>query len=439
VSRRALAAAEPIGGRRPVFYGWWMVATAVLVQAFAVGFTQYAFPLFLKPVAEEFGASRSRVSLGYSGLSVAMAALGPFLGPALDRRSLRAILCAGALAMAAGFALIAATPELLLIGLVFAVVVGPGALAAGPLGASKLVANWFLRRRGLALGISATGTSIGGFLCPPLLTLAIARFGWRGAALAMAASLVGIAVPILALAVVGHPEERGLAPDGDPPEPGDASRSAAAGHAQPGSLSLLRDRNFLAITLSIGSVFAILAGLLTNLHAYATDLGIAAERASLLFSTLSACGIVGKLGFGAIADRWSKRALVWGAMAMLALFLGVLLVRPGFRGLVLASGFAGLALGGFLPLWGALIGDCFGRESFGRVMGLMGPLMLPLNVGAIQLAPWCFDRTGSYDLALQVFLGWVAVGAAALGLVRLPARDAAAHASSASAASRAQR
>jgi MFS family permease len=439
VSRPPLAAAEPIAGRRPVFYGWWMVATAVLVQAFAVGFTQYAFPLFLKPVAEEFGASRSLVASGYSGLAVAMAALGPFLGPALDRRSLRAILCAGALAMAAGFALIAATAELWLAGLVFAGVVGPGALAAGPLAASKLVANWFLRRRGLALGISATGTSIGGFLFPPLLTLAIARFGWRGAALAMAASLVGIALPILALAVVGHPEERGLAPDGDPPEPG-ASRAAAAGHATQGSLALLRDRNLLAITLSIGSVFAILAGLLTNLHAYATDLGISAERASLLLSTLSACGIAGKLGFGTIADRWSKRALVWGAMAMLAAFLGVLLARPGFGWLALASGLAGLALGGFLPLWGALIGDCFGREAFGRVMGLMGPLMLPLNVGALQLAPWSFDRTGSYDLALRVFLAWVAVGAAALGLVRPPARGAAAaQASRASAASRAQR
>jgi MFS family permease len=420
------------------FYGWWMVAAAVLVQAFAVGFTQYAFPLFLKPVAEEFGASRSSVASGYSGMAVAMAALGPFLGSALDRRSIRAILCAGLVAMAAGFALIAAAPGLWLVGIAFAGVVGAGSLAAGPLSASKLVANWFLRRRGLALGISATGTSIGGFLFPPLLSLAIARFGWRGAVLAMAAGLVLVALPIVALAVVGRPEDRGVGPDGDPPDPG-APHPAAAAHPERGSLALLRDRNFLAITLSIGSVFSILAGLLTSLHAYATDLGIPAERASLLLSALSACGVAGKLGFGAIADRWSKRALVWIAMAMLAAFLGVLIARPGFAGLVAACAAAGLALGGFLPLWGALIGDCFGRMAFGRVMGLMGPLMLPLNVAALQLAPWSFDATGSYDLALRVFLGWIAVAAAALGLVRLPARDAAAQASRASAASRAQR
>jgi sugar phosphate permease len=300
-------------------------------------------------------------------------------------------------------------------------VVGPGSLAAGPLSASKLVANWFVRRRGLALGISATGTSIGGFLFPPLLTLAIGRFGWRGAALAMAGALVLVALPVVALAVVGRPEDRGLGPDGDEPDPRARAGGPAAG-ARRGSLALVRDRNFVAITLSIGSAFAILAGLLTNLHAYATDLGIPAERASLLLSTLSACGIVGKLGFGAVADRMSQRALVWIAMAMLAAFLGALLARPGFAGLVAASAAAGLALGGFLPLWGALIGDCFGREAFGRVMGLMGPLMLPLNVTALQLAPWSFDSTGSYDLALRIFLGWVAAASGALGWVRPPAR-----------------
>jgi predicted MFS family arabinose efflux permease len=198
-------------------------------------------------------------------------------------------------------------------------------------------------------------------------------------------------------------------------------RGSAGAPAEHGFRKLLHDRNFLAITLAIGSVFAILGGLLTNLHAYATDLGISAERASLLLSSFSAFGIVGKLGFGAIADRWDKRALVWFAMAMLALFLCVLLAQPSFRWLALGSAVGGLAIGGFLPLWGALIADCFGRESFGRVMGLMGPLMLPLNITALQLAPWSFDSTGSYQLALRLFLGWLAAAAGALALMRVPA------------------
>lgn len=404
---------------RPIFYGWWIVAAALMIQGFSIGLTQYAFPLFLKPVAEDFGTSRSSVAAGYSGLAIAMAALGPFLGHALDRRSIRAIVGTGVFAMAAGFALIAAAPHLWLAGILFAAVVGPGAMAAGPISASKLVANWFLRRRGLALGISATGTSLGGFLSPPLLTLAIERVGWRGATLAMAIALALIALPIVIFAVVGRPEERGLAPDGDPPTPTGAHGATAAA-AERTFGELLRDRNFLAITLAIGSSFAILGGLLTNLHAYATDLGISAERASLLISTFSAFGIAGKLGFGALADRRDKRSLVWIAMAVLAAFLAVLQARPSFGWLAVGTAIGGVATGGFLPLWGALIADCFGREAFGRVMGLMGPLMLPLNVTALQLAPWSYDVTGSYELAWLLFLGWLALAAGALGLVRLP-------------------
>jgi predicted MFS family arabinose efflux permease len=406
---------------RGTFYGWWMVGAALLVQGFSVGFTQYAFPLFLKPVALEFDASRSSIAWGYSGLAVAMAALGPFLGRALDRRSIRGILCAGLLLMALGFALITVAPQLWLAGLLFAAMVGCGAMAAGPLSASKLVANWFLRRRGLALGISATGTSLGGFAFPPLLTLAIERFGWRGALLAMATALLCVALPVVAIAVVGRPEERGQGPDGDPPLPAGQPGAVAAAPVH-GFGELLRNRNFLAITLAIGSVFAILGGLLTNLHAYATDLGISAERASLLLSSFSAFGVVGKLGFGAIADRWDKRALVWIAMAMLAVFLCVLLARPSFAWLAAGSAVGGLAIGGFLPLWGALIADCFGREGFGRVMGLMGPLMLPLNITALQLAPWSFDATGSYQLAIRLFLGWLVLAAGALAFVRVPGR-----------------
>jgi len=415
------AAANGVAGAPGrIFLGWWMVAAAVLAQAFSIGGTTYSFPLFLKPIAEEFGASRSTIQLGNSGLAVAMALAGPFLGHALDRRSIRAVLVFGALAMAAGYAALSASRELALLGLCFAGVVGPGAAALGPISASKLVANWFVRRRGFALGISAIGTSVGGFVFPPLLSLAIARLGWRGALLAMAAAVVAIALPFVALVVVGRPEQSGLAPDGDIPLP---SAPAASG-THPGSAlawrRLLVDRNFIAITLSIGSLFAILGGLISNLHAWATDAQLSAASASLLISTLSGCAVFGKLSFGAIADRWSKRGLVWIATAVLEVFLGVLIAKPGIAWLVAACALVGVALGGFLPLWGSLIGECWGRDAFGRVMGLMGPLMLPMNIASFQLGPWFYDTRGSYDVALWIYAAWAAAAAAALALLRPP-------------------
>jgi sugar phosphate permease len=418
----AAAANRGAGAADRIFLGWWMVAAAVLAQAFSIGGTTYSFPLFLKPVAEDFGASRSTIQLGNSGLAIAMALVGPFLGQALDRRSIRAILALGALAMAAGYAALSASRELALLGLCFAAVVGPGAAALGPISASKLVANWFVRRRGFALGISAIGTSVGGFAFPPLLSLAMARLGWRGALLAMAAAVVAIALPFIALVVVDRPEDRDLGPDGDSPAPAAKAAAGAAAPAAPALAwrSLLFDRNFLAITLSIGSLFAILSGLISNLHAWATDAQLSAASASLLISTLSGCAVFGKLLFGAIADRWSKRGLVWIATAVLELFLATLLARPGIAWLVASCALVGVSLGGFLPLWGSLIGDCWGRDAFGRVMGTMGPLMLPMNIASFQLGPWFYDTRGSYDVALYIYAAWAAAGAAALAWMRPP-------------------
>ena len=95
-----------------VFFGWWMVAVAFLAQAMSSGCTTYLFGLFVKPVAEEFAAQRGPISLGMSLLTLAQGLIAPFLGIALDRRSIRASMALGALAMGAGFGLMAAAPSL---------------------------------------------------------------------------------------------------------------------------------------------------------------------------------------------------------------------------------------------------------------------------------------------------------------------------------------
>jgi hypothetical protein len=104
-------------------------------------------------------------------------------------------------------------------------------------------------------------------------------------------------------------------------------------------------------------------------------------------------------------------------MALLLGFLVVASNEPSVPVLVASTGALGFALGGALPLWSAMIGDCFGPAAFGEVMGWMGPVMLPFNIVGVQLLPWCFDRFGSYGPGLQILM--VALAAAALGLAAL--------------------
>ncbi len=82
----------------------------------------------------------------------------------------------------------------------------------------------------------------------------------------------------------------------------------------------------------------------------------------------------------------------------------------------------GFALGGLLPLWGALIGECYGSESFGQVMGLQSPLLLPPNILGALFVAWCFDSMSSYDLACNTYLKISAVVVVLVLLLRLPHR-----------------
>jgi hypothetical protein len=102
--------------RAAPFFGWWMVAVAFLGQGLAAGSTTYIFGLFVKPVAEEFGAERGPISLGMSLLTLSMGVIAPFLGASLDRHSIRAIMAAGGLSLGAGFALLSLAPSLLALG-----------------------------------------------------------------------------------------------------------------------------------------------------------------------------------------------------------------------------------------------------------------------------------------------------------------------------------
>jgi len=417
--------ASPSATRAPtsIFYGWWMVATAFLCQGVAAGCTMYIFGLFLIPVSEEFGTTRGTLSLGIAFFTASGGLIAPFLGPPLDRGKIRGVMAAGLVALSASLVLFSVAPTLWVLGLVAATLLAFSSTAAGPLSASKLVANWFDARRGRALGIASTGTSAGGTVFPLLAAWAIGAWGWRGALLALGIGVAAVSLPPVLLLVRNRPEDLGLAPDGASPTP-PAEDSKAAGTAGPsiGVREILRDRNFWALGLTIGLCFAVLTGVLLNLHPYATDAGFDRTAGAYLLTILAVAGVLGKLTFGTLADRVSKRLLMAIAIAMLGFLVVVLLAKPDYGVLAGSAGLAGFAVGGFLPLWGAIIGDCWGREAFARVMALMTPLMTPLNMAGMAYPGLIYDRTGSYDAAWQISLGLLCLAAVCLAFLRPPRR-----------------
>ena len=152
--------------RGDAFPGWRMVVVAFLVDFIAVGFFFYSYGVFFKAIAADFGDSRLGVALGITLTQGIGALLAPFIGRALDHFPLRVVIASGAISMGVGFSLLGLVSTPLQFYLVLGVFIGYGGGAMGQLATSKLVSNWFVAKRGMALGIAATGISVSGVVMP---------------------------------------------------------------------------------------------------------------------------------------------------------------------------------------------------------------------------------------------------------------------------------
>lgn len=388
--------------QNPRFFGWRMVAVAFFVDFVAVGFFFYSYGVFFKAIAAEFGGSRLGVSLGMTITAMVGAIAAPLIGNALDRYPLKRIIGIGALSMAIGFFALSQVRSPLEFYLAIGVFIGFGASAMGGLATAKLVANWFTRKRGMALGIAATGISASGVVMPFVSAALIENFGWREGFLAYGVFTSLVVLPLVLKLVVSRPEDVGLKPDG---QIVDSSQPAPATDTPPANPSpILRDRNFWVLVAVVGLLFCCQSATLTHMVPRITDTGISLAAASLVMSLCAGFGILGKLSFGWLSDYWNPRNAVWATVG--CQLVGQLLMFQDDNLWLFSAGAAafGYGMGGVVPMQGALIGRMFGRERFGKAMGSMRPAMFPLQIAGVPLAGWVFDVTGTYDPAFQIFL-----------------------------------
>ena len=398
-----------------MFHGWRIVAVSALGQAVSAGATFYTFGVLLKPLAADFDATRLVTTLGLTLLMLVQGVISPFVGRALDRYSVRGIMELGVAMLSLGFLLLSQASALWQVALLFGTLIAVGSHLFGPLAAATLVAHWFVRTRGRALGATSLGAMLGGLSFPPLVAFWVEAYDWRTAALALSGVVLLLLIPVWLL-VVNRPEDVGLHPDGG--TAGETSGSDATPEVTTGSL--LRSRNLWVITASIGLAWAPVTVLLAHLVPYATDLGFSPARAASLMSVYAFASGFGRVGVGAASDRMDKRLALGLVVAVLALGWCGMLGEPSFARLLLACGVMGFAVGGVMPLWGALTGACFGREAFGRAMGFMNLPMLSFNLAGAPIAAYLYDRSGSYAGALALFLIPLLTAAVLVSFLRIP-------------------
>lgn len=389
-----------------MYAGWWIVATHFTVQFFASGFFVYSLPLLFEPMIQTFDTDRATVN-GLPSLATLLGmVVAPLAGPLVDRWSARGLMLIGTLAMVLGlFGMSVATGigQLVVVG---AVCFSIANTLVGPLTGSAVVSRWFVEARGRALGIAAIGTSAGGILLPMAIGVSLESVGWRQLLQLIAVGVLVFALPLVLFRFWDQPADRGLEAAGAArPTTGGAGGGGRDEPEPATSGEILRRPAFWLLSVCLGLFLAAYTATLANLGQFGGDLGVEPERIGQLVGTLAVAGIVGKLSFGYLADRLPLKIGLTMAIGATAVALFVFSLEPDYPLMLLGGVAMGLASGGILPVWNALVAAIFGVANFGRAMGLMSPVLSLLITPAFPILGAVRDATGSYVPAFQGLAG----------------------------------
>lgn len=406
-----------------MFHGWWIVVTVFTVQLFMVGFMSYGYGLLLVPVEEEFQCGMEKMHAGAMGSALMGIFLPLVVGPLVDRWSVRGLLLVGTAALIGGLLALSVATDWLFWAVVMATLVASGQTLLGPIVGQAAVARWFTASRGRALGLAAIGTSIGGIVMAPLFGLGFESIGWRSTLRVMAATAAVCALPLLLLVFRDRPSDLGLLPEGESPVAGPAgSPRGAHGAVITPVREIVGQRSYWSVSICLALFLGTYNAMLMNVPKFAAELGADASARSSLIVVLTVAGLIGKLLFGWIADRIPLRIALWTAIGLTATSVLIMATEPVYLVLCAAIAVMGLAAGGILPVWGALMAQLFGVANFGRAMGLQAPLISLGAMGGLWIAGRLYDQTGSYVLPFQIFAVLLAAAALVLVLLRMPER-----------------
>ncbi len=410
------------GAGKGIFYGWWIVLIGLLVNAVPAGLYFIGFAVLFLPITRDLGMSRAAASLPFSLTRAIAAVQSPIIGIAIDRFGPGKVLFYCSLLAGLGFVLLSRAESYLVYFLVVLLVLSPPIMGGFDSTSITATCRWFVRKRGMALAITALGFSVGGAALPPILSLTSDAFGWRTTLLFAGFFLWAIYLP-LSTRFYSSPEERGLLPDGDAPEESDDSTQASHRPRTPAAYEGMRPSEaFRTPTYWILSVSLAMRGMVftaISVHVVAIMVwkGIDEGTAGLLISFMSMSWLPISLLMGWLGDRWEKK-YVAGAGAVIA---GVGMFTLAFWDqmqawqMVLIFVMWAFSEGG-LPLGWAMLADQFGRRSFGVLRGGIMATFSVLGLGTPLYAGWVFDATQSYYwvilpsgalLIAAGLLGWV--------------------------------
>ena len=387
---------------KKIFYGWWIVLACFFIGLYVGGVVFYGFTAFFEPIREEFGWSYTQISFAASLRGLEMGFIAPLVGFLVDRFGSRKLILYGTITVGLGLIFLSLTQSLAMFyGSFLLVAFGAGGCTV--VVTMSAVANWFHKKVGIALGVMASGVGASGFFVPLIVWL-IDVYGWRTTLIILGLGMWVLGIP-LSFVIRDRPEQYGYLPDGESSVDPIPKTEIQGRRVKIGLKEALKNRTFLYLCTTEAIRMIAVAAVIIHVMPYLGSVGVPRATAGIVAGAIPLFSIIGRFGLGWLGDVFDKKyVMVWAlflmGLGMLAfcyvqvtgvVFLFLLLFAPGY--------------GGGMVIRGAILREYFGRDSFGKMIGI---LMGFGSIGGIigpTLAGWVFDTLGSYNIIWLVFCG----------------------------------
>lgn len=402
--------------RRGFFYGWVVVIAALLTVTIPWGIL-YSYGVFFKPMSAEFGWTRATTSLAYSIAMIMQGVFSIIMGWLNDKRGPRLAIAIGGFLLGLGILLTSRLSSIWQLYLFFGFIAGMG-MGAAFVPPIVTVTRWFVKKRGLALGIVAAGTGLGAIIFPPLSSYLISTYDWRTAYLALAI-IAWVVLFLVAWLIRRDPKDIGSVPLGvvENTKPQMAAENSPQMKSSDFSLSeALRTQSFWMLVV-VHALCAFCTQVpMAHLVPYITDAGIPSATAAIAVSIIGVSCITGKIVLGHAGDRVGTNRIIALCVGVEALTLLSLIWVKNIPALFAFAAIFGFSYGGWVPQFPSMIGRFFGTASMGTILGV---IVMGAMIGAAAgpfLAGRVFDISGSYNWSL-VAAAVAAITASVLALL----------------------
>ena len=402
--------------RKGIFYGWFVLAGGFFALFLSVG-ARNGFGVFIIPMTEEFGWSRSSISLAIAIGWLVNGISQPFIGRLYDRFGGRKVISVSLFILGSFTMLLGRTDSIWFLILIYGFVISMASGGTSLVTIHAVLAKWFYRKRGTVLSLSASGASAGSLVLAPFATYMILLVGWRFTWLALGAMILCLALPLAMLLIRDDPAQMGESPDGDADRSGRGATKRATPEAR-GPLEVDRWRESYRsppIWQMSGAYFV--CGMTTAIISahyvpFAIDRGSSPGTAALAFGLMSGLNVLGVIAVGFISDKLGRKNLLGTVYAVRGLAYAMLILAPGTFGLWGFAVIAGFSWVASAPLTSSLTADIYGLKNMGTLNGMATFAHQMGGALSIYMGGALYDRFGTYDVPFAI-AGAMLVGASA--------------------------